>query len=103
VFLNSAIGATPEESPLLQMQGMVAEYERAEVAVRERVTNIVGEISSASKEQASGIERVNIAVTKMAEVTRAKRGIDCGTCPFRTSEWASRDSCNVQAWRRVGG
>ena len=36
----------------------------------QRVTDIVGEISSASKEQASGIEQVNIAVTQMDEVTQ---------------------------------
>jgi site-specific DNA recombinase len=31
VFLNHAIGVTPEESLLLQMQGMIAEYERAKI------------------------------------------------------------------------
>ena len=32
VFLNHAIGTTPEESLLLQMQGMIAEYERTKIA-----------------------------------------------------------------------
>lgn len=36
VFLNYAIGVTPEESLLLQMQGMVAEYERAKIMERNR-------------------------------------------------------------------
>jgi site-specific DNA recombinase len=36
VFLNHAIGTTPEESLLLQMQGMIAEYERAKIAERHR-------------------------------------------------------------------
>lgn len=36
VFLNHAIGTTPEESLLLQMQGMIAEYERAKIAERNR-------------------------------------------------------------------
>jgi site-specific DNA recombinase len=36
VFLNHAIGATPEESMLLQMQGMFSEYERAKIMERNR-------------------------------------------------------------------
>lgn len=40
------------------------------VAAVQRVTGIVGEISSASQEQTSGIEQVNIAVTQMDEVTQ---------------------------------
>ncbi|WP_205744444.1 recombinase family protein [Dyella sp. M7H15-1] len=36
VFLNHAIGASPEESLLLQMQGMIAEYERAKITERHR-------------------------------------------------------------------
>ena len=34
VFLNRAIGASPEEDLLLQMQGMFAEYERAKIMER---------------------------------------------------------------------
>ncbi len=36
VFLNHAIGATPEEALLLQMQGMISEYERAKIMERNR-------------------------------------------------------------------
>lgn len=36
VFLNRAIGASPEEELLLQMQGMFAEYERAKILERSR-------------------------------------------------------------------
>ena len=36
VFLNQALGKTPEEEMLLQMQGMVAEYERAKIMERTR-------------------------------------------------------------------
>ena len=35
-FLNRAIGASPEEDLLLQMQGMFAEYERAKIIERSR-------------------------------------------------------------------
>jgi len=36
VFLNHAIGQTPEEHLLLQVQGMMAEYERAKILERSR-------------------------------------------------------------------
>jgi site-specific DNA recombinase len=36
VFLNHAVGVTPEEALLLQMQGMISEYERAKIMERNR-------------------------------------------------------------------
>jgi site-specific DNA recombinase len=36
VFLNRALGQTPEDELLLQVQGMVAEYERAKILERSR-------------------------------------------------------------------
>ena len=36
VFLNRQIGVSPEEDLLLQVQGMVAEYERAKILERSR-------------------------------------------------------------------
>ncbi len=36
VFLNRAVGETPEDELLLQVQGMVAEYERAKILERSR-------------------------------------------------------------------
>jgi site-specific DNA recombinase len=36
VFLNQALGRSPEEEMLLQMQGMMAEYERAKIVERTR-------------------------------------------------------------------
>ena len=36
VFLNHSLGATPEEDLLLQVQGMIAEYERAKILERSR-------------------------------------------------------------------
>ena len=36
VFLNRAMGVSPEEDMLLQMQGMFAEYERAKILERSR-------------------------------------------------------------------
>ncbi|HEX8885882.1 MAG TPA: recombinase family protein, partial [Noviherbaspirillum sp.] len=39
VFINHAMGQTPEENPLLQVQGMVAEDERAKIIERSRRGN----------------------------------------------------------------
>lgn len=36
VFLNHTLGTSPEENLLLQMQGMIAEYERAKITERSR-------------------------------------------------------------------
>ena len=36
IFLNNAIGTNPEETLLLQVQGMIAEYERAKIVERSR-------------------------------------------------------------------
>ena len=36
VFLNNALGKDPEENLLLQVQGMIAEYERAQILERSR-------------------------------------------------------------------
>jgi site-specific DNA recombinase len=36
VFLNNSIGTNPEETLLLQVQGMIAEYERAKIVERSR-------------------------------------------------------------------
>ena len=40
-FLNHAVGTTPEEELLLQMQGMIAEYERAKIIERTVVANCI--------------------------------------------------------------
>src|ERR1041385_4947391 len=34
IFLKAPAGATPEDQPLVQFQGMIAEYERAQIAER---------------------------------------------------------------------
>jgi site-specific DNA recombinase len=36
IFLNRAVGQSPEEDLLLQVQGMIAEYERAKIIARHR-------------------------------------------------------------------
>jgi site-specific DNA recombinase len=39
VFLNRALGHRPEDDLLLQVQGMIAEYERAKIMERHRRGN----------------------------------------------------------------
>jgi site-specific DNA recombinase len=34
IFLKAPAGATPEDQLLVQFQGMIAEYERAQIAAR---------------------------------------------------------------------
>jgi site-specific DNA recombinase len=36
IFLKAPSGETPEDQPLVQYQGMIAEYERAQIAERSR-------------------------------------------------------------------
>ena len=42
VFLKSPAGVTPEDQLLVQFQGMIAEYERAQIAERCRRANAIG-------------------------------------------------------------
>src|SRR5206468_2127053 len=53
VFLNHEIGKTPEDHLLLQMQGMMAEYERAKILERSRRGRLhaarVGRVSAIGK------------------------------------------------------
>jgi len=41
VFLNREVGQTPEDNLLLQMQGMISEYERAKILDRSRRGNAI--------------------------------------------------------------
>jgi methyl-accepting chemotaxis protein len=57
----------------------------------QRVTDIVGEISSASQEQSTGIEQVNTAVTQMDEVTQQNAAlVDDAVAVFTLRGDASR-------------
>jgi methyl-accepting chemotaxis protein len=69
--IKSLIGDSVEKvdagSRLVEQAGNTI---NAVVASVKRVTDIVGEISSASQEQSTGIEEVNRAITQMDEVTQ---------------------------------
>jgi methyl-accepting chemotaxis protein len=66
-LIEQSAGRVETGSALVRDAGqMIADI----VGSVERVSNVVSAISSASKEQTSGIEQVNIAVTQMDEVTQ---------------------------------
>ena len=54
-----------------QLNARMVEFMEQNSATAERVTVLVGEIAAASKEQAQGIEQVNLSVTEMEKVTQS--------------------------------
>jgi len=62
-------GAKIEETS--QLNARMVELMNQNSATAERVTVLVGEIAAASKEQAQGIEQVNLSVTEMERVTQS--------------------------------
>jgi len=66
-LIDDSVGKVDSGSRLVEQAGAtMAEV----VASVKRVTDIVGEISSASQEQSAGIEQVNQAIAQMDEVTQ---------------------------------
>ena len=61
-------GAKIEETS--QLNARMVEFMDQNSATAERVTVLVGEIAAASREQAQGIEQVNLSVTEMERVTQ---------------------------------
>jgi site-specific DNA recombinase len=96
VFLNRAIGVTPEDDLLLQMQGMIAEYERAKILERSRrgkryaaSRGMVNVLSGApygycylSKQEAGGAAAYQV-VLEQARVVR------------QVFEWVGRDRLSI--------
>lgn len=66
-LIEDSVSKVTEGSRLVDESGRTLEQIIAEV---QKVTNVVGEISAASAEQASGIEEVNRAITQMDEMTQ---------------------------------
>jgi methyl-accepting chemotaxis protein len=65
--IAASIGKVDEGAKLVQGAGAAMEEIVAQVS---RVTAIIGEIATASKEQSSGIEQVNQAVTNIDQITQ---------------------------------
>jgi DNA invertase Pin-like site-specific DNA recombinase len=92
VFLNRALGQSPEDDLLLQVQGMVAEYERAKILERSRRgkrhgahSGVVNVLSGApygyrylTKHEGSGQARYEI----LLEEARVEGLICCALCGY---------------------
>ncbi len=105
VFLNRALGESPEDELLLQVQGMVAEYERAKILERSRRgkrhaahTGVVSVLSGApygyryvAKADGGGAARYEIALEE-ARVVR------------QVFEWVGRERVTIgEVCRRLAG
>ena len=96
VFLNRQIGVSPEDDLLLQVQGMVAEYERAKIlersrrgkrhAARKGSVNVLGRapygFRYVSKHDGGGVARYEV-VEEQARVVR------------QVYEWVGRDRVSI--------
>ncbi|NLE60960.1 MAG: recombinase family protein [Planctomycetes bacterium] len=100
VFLNRSIGVSPEEDLLLQMQGMIAEYERAKIMERSR----------RGKRHAARQGRVNILTAAPYGYRYVGKHAGCGQAQYQVVfeearivkqifEWVGRDRCSL---REVG-
>src|SRR5579864_1466589 len=100
-FLNREVGQTPEDQLLLQVQGMIAEYERAKILERsrrgKRHAAQIGAVSVLScapygyryvSRQESGSEARFDIVLEEARVVR------------QIFEWVGRDRCSIGEVRR---
>jgi len=101
IFLNREVGQTPEDQLLLQVQGMIAEYERAKILERSRRGKRhgaqVGKISVlsgapygyryVSKQEGAGEAHFEV-VWEEARVVR------------QVFEWVGRDRCSIGEVRR---
>jgi site-specific DNA recombinase len=88
VFLNRPIGDTPEDSLLLQLQGMFAEYERAKVLERSRR-------GKRHRAQAGAVSVLSRAPFGYRYVTREAGG---GDARYEIDESAARVVRQIFAW-----
>ncbi|MEZ6127021.1 MAG: recombinase family protein [Planctomycetaceae bacterium] len=96
VFLNRAIGASPEEDLLLQMQGMFAEYERAKIMERSRR----GKCHAATR---GSVNVLSAAPFGYRYVTRSEAGGEAAyeireeqaTIVRQVFEWVGRDRLSI--------
>jgi len=66
-LIEDSVGKVQDGSRLVEEAGRTTQEIVTSI---KRVTDIMGEISAASREQSSGIEQVNIAITQMDDVTQ---------------------------------
>ena len=86
-MIEGTVAKTHEGLSLTQETG---ETFAGVVQVSSKVGKLIGEISSASKEQAQGIEQINIAVVEMDKVTQQNAAgaeeLASSTAMFKTSK-----------------
>ena len=96
IFLNREVGQTPEDQLLLQVQGMIAEYERAKILERSR----------RGKRHAAQVGRVSVLscapygyryVTKQDGVGEARFEMDLAEARVvrQIFTWVGRDRCSI--------
>ena len=96
IFLNREVGQTPEDQLLLQVQGMIAEYERAKILERSR----------RGKRHAAQVGRVSVLscapygyryVTKQDGLGEARFEIDLAEARVvrQIFTWVGRDRCSI--------
>jgi methyl-accepting chemotaxis protein len=66
-LIEDSVGKVQDGSRLVEEAGRTTQEIVTSI---KRVTDIMGEISAASREQSSGIEQVNVAITQMDDVTQ---------------------------------
>ncbi|SBV53137.1 methyl-accepting chemotaxis protein [Xanthomonas bromi] len=83
-LIDDSVSKVTEGSQLVHQAGAtMAEI----VASVQRVTDIMGEIATASQEQSSGIEQVNLTITQMDEATQQNAAlVEEATAAARTME-----------------
>ncbi|CTP88452.1 methyl-accepting chemotaxis sensory transducer [Xanthomonas translucens pv. poae] len=83
-LIDDSVGRVAEGSALVDRAGRTMQEIVASV---QRVTDIMGEIASASQEQSSGIEQVNRTVTQMDEATQRNAAlVEQATASARSME-----------------
>ncbi len=105
VFLNHNVGTTPEEELLLQMQGMIAEYERAKIMERNRR----GKLHGAKRGSVNVLSTAPYGyryIRKQADGTSAQYVIDLGQAATvrRIFHWIGVERLSIgEVVRRLDG
>src|SRR5947207_5204705 len=96
IFLNREVGQTPEDQLLLQVQGMIAEYERAKILERSR----------RGKRHAAQVGRVSVLSCAPYGYRYVTKQEGAGAAHFEVVgeearvvrpvfEWVGRDRCSI--------
>ncbi len=79
IFINKAISQTPEDQMLLQIQGVISEYEREKITKKARDGSLYPKLAKSSCRQRPKEERITIPVPKIIDsplFERAEERVD---------------------------